>query len=568
MKKNLLTFIAMLGLGTAAFAQCPSGETEVTMTVTTDAYGSETTWSITGPGGNPSYATGGPYTDQSSSGAFPQTPVTFCVPDGSTIYITVNDQYGDGMCCAYGNGAWAVSVGGTDVSTGGSFADQETATVTLGTDLGISMSDIAAVIAQGSTTVSGSVKNNGIASITGFDLSYAVDNGTPVQQSFSNTIAPGATGSFSFTTPWNATVGGHTIDYVLSGVSGDAVAANDMYSQDVEVATQSVQRVTLVEEFTSSTCNPCASFNSTFDPTLVSLNTNQPGSNIAAVKYQMDWPSPGNDPSYNSDGSSRRGYYDVSGIPSPWLDGSEMIYGNAAELNDAAAKAAFMDINLDVTRNGMEITADVEVTPYANFSGTHKLHIVAVEEYYDYVASTTSQDEYHFAERKMLPSASGTTLSSLTAGAAQSVSKSYTFTETPSGDPSQGSYDLWESLNGVIVVAFVQNNSTKEVIQAAFKKVPFVQGIAELPSNVDGMILYPNPTSNNTTLRMEMNAADRGTVRIFNALGAVVYSHNIGNLNVGTNNLVLNTDQLASGLYTVSIELENGRATRMLSVQK
>ena len=63
---------------------------------------------------------------------------------------------------------------------------------------------------------------------------------------------------------------------------------------------------------------PCASFNAVLDPYLSSLNTNEPGSGIVAVKYQMDWPAPGNDPSYNQDGETRRAYYGVTGISRPF----------------------------------------------------------------------------------------------------------------------------------------------------------------------------------------------------------------------------------------------------------
>ncbi len=563
MKKNLLAILSMLSVS-LAYAQCPPGETEVTMTIVADRYGEETEWEVTGPGGTPVYGSGGPYTNQSSNGEYPQAPVSFCVPDGSTIYVTVTDDFGDGMCCAYGNGSWTISVGGTDVSSGGTFSDEENASVTIGTDLGIFSSDIPDVIAQGSTTVSGLVKNNGTASVSGFTIDYTIDSGSPVQETFSGTAAPGATLPFSFAVPWNAAVGNHTLDFDLTGVTGDAVSSNNTLSQDVAVATQSVQRVTLVEEFTSSTCGPCAGFNSSFDPTLTSLNTNQSGSNVAAIKYQMDWPAPGTDPSFNSEGSSRRGYYGVTGIPSPFLDGAQMQQGNAAELNAGAAKAAFMDIDLDVTRNGMGVTVTANVTPYANFSGTHKLHLVAVEEFYDYSGGTTSQNEYHFAQRKMLPNENGSTVT-LTAGSTQSITESHTFSEA-AGIPSQGSHDLWETLNDVIIVAFVQNNSTKEIIQAAFASVPVVDGVHDLTSNVSGMAIYPNPTSDNTTLKLELKDTDQGVVEIIDMRGSIVYQKGINNLSVGMNTLDLETNNLTSGLYTVNLKLESGMIARRLSV--
>ena len=538
------------------------------MTVVLDRYGSETTWSITGPGGSPSYASGGPYTDAAANGEYPQAPVTFCVPDGSTIYITVEDTYGDGMCCAYGDGGWTVSVGGSAVSSGGSFATEESATVTLGTDLGINALGVPGVIAQGSTTINGTVKNNGIAAVNGYTLAYTIDGGTPVSQNFSGNIAPGATGNFSFTTPWNAAVGAHTIALNLSGVNGDAVAANNTLNGNISVATQSVARVALIEELTSSTCPPCASLNAQFDPLLESLDVNMDGGDVAAIKYQMNWPSPGTDPSYNPDGATRRTYYGTSGIPEVWIDGKPMTQGTAAEITGAAAVPAFVDIDLNVTRTGMEVDVEATVTSYAAWTGSYKLHIAAVEKEYAYPGSTTSQDEFHFAMRKMMPNGSGSNLTSMTSGGTQTISESYTFEETPGVNPTQNSYKLWESLDDVIIVAFVQNNTTKEVLQAAFVNVPDATGIEEQNANVERASVFPNPTTENVTFRLDLRAADRGTVEVIDIRGSRVMSLQLDELNAGVNDIRLNTSDLSAGLYSVNLNLESGRVSRRLTVNK
>jgi hypothetical protein len=38
----------------------------------------------------------------------------------------------------------------------------------------------------------------------------------------------------------------------------------------------------------------------------------------------MNWPSPGNDPSYNPDGVTRQNYYGVTGIPDVYIRWSEI----------------------------------------------------------------------------------------------------------------------------------------------------------------------------------------------------------------------------------------------------
>lgn len=442
-------------------------------------------------------------------------------------------------------------------------------------DVELTSLSIPPIVAAGNIPVTGTITSYGTSTLN--DVTITWTDGTNNYTDMLTGLGLGFGDSYNFShADALVGVGGNTYNLdVTADASGDAVASNNSQSATVVVATQSVPRITLVEEFTSSTCVPCANFNVNFDPTLESLNTNQPGSNVAAVKYQMDWPSPGNDPSFNPEGDARRGYYGVTGIPSPWLDGAEMQSGSAAELSGAADKSSFVSMCLEVTRNGLDVSVTATATPYANFSGTHKLHIAAVEEYYDYAASTTTQDAFHFAQRKMLPGSSGTTVQ-MNAGTPATASGSHTFVETPSGNPTQGSFDLWESMDDVIIVAFVQNNSTKEVLQSIFLKVPAsgtanicqIAGVNDVDANVASFMLYPNPTANNTTMRLELSQNDHGSVQILNMQGAMVYSQALGSLSAGVNNITLNTDNLSSGLYFVNVELENGRVVERLSVVK
>ena len=551
-----------LTMGTA-FGQCPPGETEVTMTIVTDRYGEETTWEVTGPGGTPVYGSGGPYTQQPANGEYPQPPVSFCVPDGSVLEITVDDTYGDGMCCAYGNGSWTISVGGVDVASGGTFASSETSSVVIGKDLGVAALSMEAVIAQGSTTIEGTVANNGTEPVSGFMLAYAVDGGTPVQQTFTATVAPGAAYDFSFGTPWSATVGPHSIDLTLSGVPGDLFPGNDMLMQNVNVATQSVSRVVVMEEFTSSTCPPCASFNAVLDPYLSSLNTNEPGSGIVAVKYQMDWPAPGNDPSYNQDGETRRAYYGVTGIPDPFVDGVDVTTGGTDDaIMEHMTKAAFVDLITSNTISGTTLTVDVELTPYADFPGSHKLFIAATENYYPYPASTTSQDEFHYAMRKVLPNGNGITLSALQAGVTQTETQSHTFTI---GNPAQGNSNLWgSSMNNITVVTFIQNTSTGEILQGGISLVTTSIGENELDR---GLSVFPNPSNGLVFLDVELEQSAQVSYQVFNALGEIVRTES-RSTPAGGQRFTMDMSDLESGLYYVSVQSGDMRATRKVTLTR
>lgn len=526
MKKTLLAAVALLLGGAPALAQnCPEGETEVVVSIWTDAYGNETTWTLSHVSGTPQYASGGPYSNQSYAGSFAQTPVAVCIPNGTTVRFKINDQYGDGLCCAYGDGNYEVKVDGNPVVTYEPFGASKTFLFTVNPapelDLFPSQIDLDEIILPGSTQIKGKVRNFGSQSVSSFQLGYRVDGGAPVTATINATLQ--AHGSYNFThpTPWNATEGEHTLEVwtALSDGTPDGDVTNDTLSYIFAVATQSVDRIALMEEFTSSTCGPCYNLNvvNGFDSFLESMQANQDGSSIAAVKYQMNWPSPGNDPSYNSDGNQRKNYYGVTGIPDVFLEGKGLGNFTAAIFNAAANKPAFMDLDVSYTLNGTDISVTADVTP--RFTGIgYKLYVAITEDYYHYQGAATPQKDYHFAMRKMLPSGNGTTLVGMQAD--DTITKTYNYTLVEGG-PAQGNYHLWGTVDGITVVAFVQNTATKEIMQAAFATSPTV-GVAE--HNADQLLrLWPNPTNDRLFLSYGKALGGQATVELYDALGQRVW---------------------------------------------
>lgn len=113
---------------TQELSSAPAAATaSITVQITTDAYGSETTWTLTNGVGT-TVASGGPYSDLSAAGTTAQTPVTYSAPTADDCYtLTVNDSYGDGMDAGYGSGSYTVTDGSANVLvTGGVFTDVAT----------------------------------------------------------------------------------------------------------------------------------------------------------------------------------------------------------------------------------------------------------------------------------------------------------------------------------------------------------------------------------------------------------------------------------------------------------
>ena len=108
---------------------CVLGGEDLTITILTDNYPGETTWSVADVNGNV-VASGGPYEAQAT-----EYVEQVCVNAGCYT-LTVNDSFGDGLCCGYGEGSYTVSSQGTVLASGGEFADAESVEVCLGSGFG------------------------------------------------------------------------------------------------------------------------------------------------------------------------------------------------------------------------------------------------------------------------------------------------------------------------------------------------------------------------------------------------------------------------------------------------
>jgi hypothetical protein len=86
----------------------------VVVTINTDNYPGETTWTITDASGN-LMLSGGPYSD-TGTGYSQQT--NLC---SGCYTFAINDTYGDGICCGFGTGSFEVEAGGNSVLSGGEF---------------------------------------------------------------------------------------------------------------------------------------------------------------------------------------------------------------------------------------------------------------------------------------------------------------------------------------------------------------------------------------------------------------------------------------------------------------
>ncbi|QHI36449.1 Protease 1 [Kordia antarctica] len=93
--------------------------TTVRVIITPDRYGGETTWILASSNGTV-VGSGGPYTTTGTNGTQPDeiTDVTITA-FGDCYTFTLNDSYGDGICCLYGAGTYRLEDGAANILING-----------------------------------------------------------------------------------------------------------------------------------------------------------------------------------------------------------------------------------------------------------------------------------------------------------------------------------------------------------------------------------------------------------------------------------------------------------------
>jgi len=421
--------------------------------------------------------------------------------------------------------------------------------------------------AANNTKVSVTVSNAGVNAITSLTVNYKIGANAAVSQTFTGlNLMPFQATTLSFTTLANGiTAGALTITGTITQVNGvaDPNAANNVKTANFTGASQGVARSGLIEEFSSSTCAPCATFNATFDPLIVSNNSNLASSKFNVVKYQMNWPAPGTDPSYNAHGVARRTFYSVSGIPDHFTNGLTGGAGDQAEIDASKANPAVAAITGTYFLKGADsIICTVTVTPYITTTTPFKLHVAAVERQYNFTGTTT-QTNYVRIMRMMFPDGNGTTLANLTAGQSQSFTFRAKYTV---GNVTQNSLNFWGNPIGSDLVAFVQDNTNKDVIQS-FATPASTTSVNSI-ENITSLSVFPNPAVDYAEVGFRNTVAMNVGVRVFDMMGKMVFEKAATTYESGLNAIQIPVNQFSNGLYNVQIITNNGTLTEKITVAK
>lgn len=226
-------------------------------------------------------------------------------------------------------------------------------------------------------------------------------------------------------------------------------------------------RKVLYEKFTNASCPPCAAQ----DPAYKGFLANPANKSIIIpISYHVNFPGSDIINSINNDiPSTRRAYHSVTGVPAGRANGithpaSPQWYAGApGDTNSIAnttntfrGQMSPLTITINQQNNGNQVVATVNVTSSQSMTNK-RLQIAFIERYFFHPnAGTNGQTEFEYVVRDM--TVNGVRSS---AGRPFTINLNETITHTETWQiPTQA------NPKQIYVVAFVEDISTKEVVQA------------------------------------------------------------------------------------------------------
>ncbi len=227
-------------------------------------------------------------------------------------------------------------------------------------------------------------------------------------------------------------------------------------------------RVTLVEHITGADCGPCATTNPVTDPVYEEYLER---GEIALVKYQSYINGVSNDPMCKDNPEltgTRATYYSASSVPTIKIDGNQATFTSSvtkstltSALNNALAINSKWDINVDYAFNESfnKVTIKMDFKSLEVQTGKFVAQIIILEKDINYPTPPGNNHEKHFiyVARQMMPNNNGTTLKE--SWNANEAGELTYITDVPF---------YFRDLSQLAVVAFIQDNNTKNVTQASY----------------------------------------------------------------------------------------------------
>ena len=320
------------------------------------------------------------------------------------------------------------------------------------TDGDLDAIEVPDLVTVGYNVVSFRLINKGSNVITSLEASYQFEGHEWVTETFETNMEPLAAETFTFATPTFLEADNYLLTVNLLKVNGatDDDPENNALSKTVSVNISLTERIPMIEHFSASTCGPCVNVNNL----MLQFTQNNPGK-FTYTKYPENFPGNG-DPYYYPEVGVRDNYYNVPWVPYVLLDGVPQDGALTQEAFDAELeKQALAEIRgaFDVEGNHIIVTADLMA--YAKLENV-VAYLTVNEKTTTGNVGTNGETSFHHILMKMLPNASGNTLT-INAGEYERLEFDVDLSSTHV-----------EEMNDLEVAVWLQQYNTKDVYNSHF----------------------------------------------------------------------------------------------------
>ena len=247
-------------------------------------------------------------------------------------------------------------------------------------------------------------------------------------------------------------------------------------------------------------------------------------------------------------------YYGITGYPTAWFDGViSVVGGNATQsmyptyLPKYETRIAIPSLftlvaeSYNTGGNNYQVVIDAEmVTDYPFLENDIVIQAVLTES--EIPENWGGLSEVNFVCRDMIPNENGTNVD-FGESATQTLTLDFTI-------PSN--YDL----NNLELIVFIQDNTTKEVLQGAF--ADYITGIENIIGENE-ISVYPNPASEVVNLT---SGTEITNVNVYNNTGQLISSEQVNG-----NFYQLNTSEFQAGIYLFQVESNEGVVSKRIIIQ-
>ncbi len=304
-------------------------------------------------------------------------------------------------------------------------------------------------------------------------------------------------------------------------------------------------KLAVLEHFTNSSDE-----NSFYADIQVDSYASQNRSEVVDIQYHTAYP--GEDPmNQNNPGmvSTRAGNLGVGLVPYAVLDGgtgeiyrydfssNEEIPGSE-ELDLLSLSIPSFEIDLEVDWTETDLTAYTTVScNVPSYSDYIQLYVVVMESLVTTYEGTNGDMEFRNVALDILPTPGGKLLGE---NWYEGVSMNLT---------NQWTYKPYvEDVDDLIVVAFVQDRNTREILQAAVSYKTTPTGIGDRYSEISELMVYPNPAKDQLYVNLGSRSDHSGIMEVYDLSGRMVL-----NLETqpGYQIFSLDVQELPGGMYLI-----------------